>query len=37
VRQLKFPARRAGRSVQFLTESMQTVKGRGIGHVLILE
>ncbi len=37
VRQLEFPARRAGRSVQFLTESVQAVKGRGIRHVLILE
>ena len=37
VRQLEFPARRAGRSVQFLTESVQAVKGRSVRHSLILE
>ena len=37
VRQLKFPARHAGGGVQFMTESVQAVKGRGVRHVLILE
>ena len=37
VRQLEFSARGAGCGVQFLTESMEAVKGRGIRHVLILE
>jgi hypothetical protein len=37
VRQFEFSARRAGCGVQFLTERVQAVKGRGIGHDLILE
>src|SRR6202522_4452848 len=37
MRQLKFPARRAGCGVQFLTESLQALKGRSVRHISILE